>query len=172
MDEKSAWPPGSDLPGIKRAEETAVEVKALGKELTEFKKSVSETNTRFGVRIGALEGHNLVQDEQLRQIQQTQREIKENISTGQKEQKEAIGEFKAEYRESMKELKGSNKEILDALSPLTHKMERLDNLEEDVEELKGKSGKTWEDIKSKAIGWVLLLVLGIVAVALGLEKYL
>ena len=41
-----------------------------------------------------------------------------------------------------------------------------------MEELKEKPGRTWEDIKSKAVGWGVALVLAIVAAALGLSRYL
>ena len=72
----------------------------------------------------------------------------------------------------MEELKKSNKEILDAVTPMKHKIESLEHLSVDVEELKGKDGKTWGNIKSQVLGWGILLILAIVAVALGLGQYL
>ena len=171
-DEKCGIHPGQDCPVEKRVEEVRGEMKALDRRLTEFHQAVTDTNGRFGARLGKLESHNEVQDEQVRQIKETQADIKRNISDAQREQKNSFAELRAEHKESMEELKKSNKEILDAVTPLKHKVESLEELAEDVEELKEKPGKTWEDIKSKALGWALALILAIVAAALGLSKFL
>lgn len=171
-DEKCGTYPGQDCPVEKRVEEVRGEVKALDRRLSEFHQAVTDTNGRFGARLGKLESHNEVQDEQVRQIKETQAEIKREIAEAQREQKNSFAELRAEHKESMEELKKSNKEILDAVTPLKHKVESLEELAEDVEELKEKPGKTWEDIKSKALGWALALILAIVAAALGLSKFL
>lgn len=171
-DEKCLLDPNRDCYGVKRADEVAGEVRALDKKLTEYQQNVSETHNRFGGRIGKLESHNEVQDEQMKQIKEAQREIKKEVEEARREQKDSISELRREHKESMEELKRSNKEILDAVTPMKHKVESLGHLEKDVEDIKSKPGKTWEDIKGKALGWFVLLVLAIVAVALGLEKYL
>lgn len=172
MDDKCILDPKRDCLGIKRADEVAGDVKALDRRLTDFQSAVSETNSRFGGRIGKLEAHNDVQDEQVRQIKETQLEIKRDITESQREQKNSIAELRREHKESMTELTRSNREILEAVTPLKHKVEGLERLSGEVEELKAKPGKTWEDIKSKALGWAVALLLAIVAAAMGLSQYL
>lgn len=154
----------TDCPGIKRAEEVA-------RDLNSLRQSVSETNNRFGGRIGKLEAHNDVQDEQLRQIKETQKEIKEEIREGQKEQKDAISELRVEHKESMAELKKSNKDILDAVTPLKLKAEKIENLEKEVHDIKAKPGETWEHIKKQGLGWAVAIVLALIAAALGLSQF-
>ena len=38
--------------------------------------------------------------------------------------------------------------------------------------IKSKPGQTWEDIKKDSLKWVIALIMAIVAVALGLERFL
>lgn len=168
--------PERDCLGLQEVKKVEGEVKALDRRLTEFQQAVSETHSRFGGRIGKLEAHNDVQDEQVKQIKETLMEVKREIADGQKDQKSAIAELRKEHKESMAELKVSNKEILDAVTPLKHKVDAHDisikDVTDDVEELKEKPGKTWETIKEKGLGWIVALVLAILAVALGLGQYL
>ncbi len=164
-DSKCIIDPERDCLGIKRAEE-------VDRRLTEFQQSVSETNMRFGSRIGEMEGLNRVQDERIQQIKESIETIRTETAEARREQKGSISDLRKEHKESMEELKRSNKEILDAVTPLTHKVEDLESMKKDVEEIKSKPGKTWEGIKGDALRWVLLLILGIVAVALGLDKFL
>ena len=164
-DEKCILDPQRDCVGIRRAEE-------VDRRLTEFQHSVTETNMRFGGRIGEMESLNRVQDERIRQINDSIETLKKETAESRKEQRDSISDLRKEHKESMEELKKSNKEILDAVTPMKHKVESLEHLSADVDELKGKDGKTWGDIKSKALGWAVILILTIVAVALGLSKYL
>lgn len=172
MEDKCPLNPQRECTMAKRADELSNDVRALDKKLSEFQQTVSDTNGRFGGRIGKLEAHNEVQDEQVRQIKEIQTEIKRDMESARNEQKNSISELRREHKESMEELKRSNKEILDAVSPMKHKIEDLESLKGDVEELKEKPGKTWEDIKSKALGWVIALGLAILAAALGLSRFL
>lgn len=165
MPDKCTIDPERDCLGIKRAEE-------VERRLIEFQHSVSETNMRFGGRIGEMESLNRVQDEKIQQIKESIETIKKETSESRKEQRDSISDLRREHKESMEELKRSNKEILDAVSPLTHKVENLEHLSKDVDELKSKPARTWEDIKGKLIGAVVLLIFAIVVVALGLGKYL
>ena len=119
-----------------------------------------------------MESLNRVQDERIQQIKESIDAIKMETAESRKEQKNSISELRLEHKESMEELKKSNKEILDAVTPMKHKIESLEHLSVDVEELKGKDGKTWGNIKSQVLGWGILLILAIVAVALGLGQYL
>lgn len=171
-DDKCMLDPQRDCLGLKRADEVAGDVRALDRRLSEFQQTASETNGRFGSRIGKLEAHNEVQDEQVKQIKETQAEIKKEVEEARREQKNSISELRREHKESMEELKKSNQEILTAVTPMKHKVESLERLSEDVEKLKEKPGETWEHIKKQSLGWIVALLLGIVAVALGLGKYL
>ena len=99
-------------------------------------------------------------------------DLARDVADFQREQKGSIAELRQEHKASMEELKKGNKEILDLVAPLRQKADNVEKLEKDVEELKGKSGKTWEEIKSKSIGWIVILILTIVAAALGLSRFL
>lgn len=74
--------------------------------------------------------------------------------------------------DNLAELKSDTKQVNTRLAIFANKADNVEKLERDVDELKGKSGKTWEDIKSKAIGWGVALVLAIIAAALGLSRFL
>lgn len=160
-DEKCMIDPNRDCP-------VAGTVTALGQRLDEFRQSVADTNSRFGGRIGKLEAHNEVQDEQMRQVKENQGEIKRQIAEAQKEQKDSISELRAEHKESMAELKRSNKEILDAVTPLKHKVDSFEHVAKEVDEIKGKPGKRWESMVWEIIKWGALLLLAIAAAKIGL----
>lgn len=164
-DNKCVMDPERDCPGVKRAEE-------VDRRLTDFQHSVAETNMRFGGRIGEMESLNRVQDERIQQIKENIETIKKETSESRKEQRDSISDLRREHKESMEELKKSNKEILEAVTPLKHKVESLEHLSEDVDEMKSKPAKTWEDIKGKLLGAAVMLIFAIVVVALGLSKYL
>lgn len=172
MDDKCILDPERDCLGIHKAKDVAADVKALDIRLREFQQSVSDTNSRFGARIGKLEAREDVRDEQYKNIREKLEDITRDVTEFQREQKGSIAELRREHKESMEELKKGNRDILETVAPLKHKVEEIDKLSEDVDELKGKSGKTWEDIKSKAVGWGVALVLAILAAALGLSRFL
>lgn len=172
MQEKCLIDPERDCLGLQKAKEVESEVKELDRRVSEFRQAVSDTNSRFGGRIGKLEAHNDVQDEQVRQIKETQMEIKREITEAQKEQKDSIAELRREHKESMAELTKSNREILEAVTPLKHKVEGLEHLSAEVDEIKAKPGETWEHIKKQSLGWAVALILAIVAAALGLSRFL
>lgn len=171
-DEKCLLNPQQDCYGLKRAEEVAGDVRALDQRFAIFQNGMQETINKFGGRIGKLEAHNEVQDEQVKQIKETQAEIKKEVEDARKEQKDSIAELRREHKESMEELKKTNKEILDAVTPLKHKVESLENLESRVDKIEDKDGETWKTIKKTSLGWIIPLVLLILAVALGLGHYL
>ncbi|MCM1236965.1 MAG: hypothetical protein NC489_43370 [Ruminococcus flavefaciens] len=172
MDEKCIKNQDKDCLGLRKAEEIAGEVKALDAKLAEFRQSVTGTNERFGARLGRLEARNDVQDEQRIQMKEQIAEVKADVAEFRREQKDSIAELRKENKEAMAELKQSTKEILDAVTPLKHRVEHLERVEADVEKIKAKPGQTWESIKDKSLWWVIALILAIVAVALGLGKYL
>lgn len=155
------------------------DVKALGKSFDDFKKSVAETNGKFGARIGHLEARDEVRDEQYRNTREKLEDITKDVIDFHREQKGSIAELRQEQKEAMEDLKRGNKEILEIVTPLKHKTEEIHGLKKDVEKLEGevdaingKSGETWEHIKKQGLGWAIGIILAIVAAALGLSKFL
>lgn len=69
---------------------------------------------------------------------------------------------------ALTDLKGDNKEIIGKLTPLAAKVEALDKLDDDVDELKSKPGKRWDGIVEKIIGLVVAAVVGLLLGRLGL----
>lgn len=172
MDGKCVFNPEHDCIGTRRVNEISGDVKALSRRVEEFRQSVSDTNSRFGGRIGTLEAREEVREEQYKNIREKLDGITRDVTVFQREQKESIVDLRKEHKESMEELRKGNKEIIDIVTPLRHKVEEIDQLSEDVEELKEKPGETWEHIKRQGLGWIVALVLAILAVALGLGNYL
>lgn len=74
--------------------------------------------------------------------------------------------------DTLGEVKGDVKQVSSALSTISNDVDDVREMKKDVAMLKGKPAKTWEDIKSKAVGWGVVLILGILAAALGLSKFL
>lgn len=169
MEEKCILNPERDCLGMRRAEEIAGDIKALDRKLDELREGVSGTNNRFGMRIGTLEANEKVREEQYKHVHEKLADITRDMADFQRENKNSISELRKEHKESMDELRKGNKEILDAVTPLKHKVEGLEQLEADVEELKGKPGKTWEQVKTQAVGWLVAAVLALVAAALGIS---
>ena len=172
MDEKCILNPERDCLGLRRAEEVAGDVKVLDRKLDDLRENISGTSNRFGTRIGALEANEKVRDEQYRHVHEKLADITSDMADFQRENKNSIAELRKEHKESMEELRKGNREILDAVTPLKHKVESLEHLEDDVEELKEKPGKTWEHIKTQALGWAVAVVLAIIAAAMGISSYI
>lgn len=171
MDEKCIINPETDCLGLKRAEEIAMDVKVLDGKIDDFRNRIQDTHSRFGGRIGKLEAREEVREEQYKHFQEKLDGITSDMREFQKDSKNSISELQKEHKESMEELRKGNREILDAITPLKHKVEELEQLEEDVEEMKEKPMQTWENIKKQGIAWGIGLILVIIAVALGLGKY-
>lgn len=165
-----------DCPGLVRAEEVAGDVRALDQKLAIFQQSATETINKFGGRIGKLEAHNEVQDEKLHQMKEAQADVKKAVDDARREQKDSIADLKTEQGKAMGELKKSNKEILEAVTPIKHKVESMEDdqkkLSADVEKIKGEDGETWKGIKKQILAWGVAVVLAIIAAALGLSKFL
>lgn len=172
MGDKCLMDPERDCPGLRRTEDLEGEVRQLDRKLDDFRKNVSDTNTRFGKRIGDLEAREGIREEQYKHVREKLDGITRDMADFQRENKDSVAELRREHKESMAELRKGNKDILEAVTPLKHKVESLEHLKEDVEELKEKPGKTWEHIKMQGLGWIVALVLAVIAVALGLGNYL
>lgn len=74
--------------------------------------------------------------------------------------------------DNLNDLKSDNKELLSKVSDFSQKADNVTKLEKDVDELKGRDGRTWLDIKGNLGKLVLALLFAIVVVAIGLGKYL
>lgn len=61
---------------------------------------------------------------------------------------------------TLTDLKTDNKEIINKLSPITHKSDEIDKLKKDVEEIKGASGKRWDGIVTQVIGLIVAALVG------------
>jgi len=170
--DKCILDPERDCLGLHRANEVAGDVRALNQRLDDLRDVTSKSSMAQGARIGELEAHNLVQDEQYSHVREKLADIARDVVDFQRESKGSIQELRKEHKESMEELRKGNREILDAVTPLKHKVESLAHLEEDVEELKEKPGKTWENIKTQAIGWIVAAVLALVAGAMGIIQFI
>lgn len=99
------------------------------------------------------------------------KEFRQQIQEMEKEEAKQRERFDR-ILDTLSELKTDTKDAAKQLTLIANKADDVEKLERDVEELKGKSGKTWEDIKSKALGWGVALVLAVIAAALGLSQYL
>lgn len=168
-DEKCILKPERDCTGSKRAEEVAGDLKALDRRFTEFQQAVSETNSRFGSRIGKLEAKNEVREEQLKQIKERIGELSGDVVEFRKESKDSLGEFRREHKDSVEELRRDNRSILEALTPLKHKVEGLEHLSGEVDEIKEKPAKRWDNMVWEIIKWGVLLLLAIAAAKIGLS---
>lgn len=110
-------------------------------------------------------------DDIRRQNGQDHKEFRQQIQEMEKADAKQQERFER-LMDTLIEVKADTKAANEKLSAFATKADNVDKLERDVDELKGKSGKTWEEIKSKALGWAVALILAIVAAALGLSKFL
>lgn len=139
MSDKCLVNPERDCYGLLKAME-------IEKELDELRTSNSKSHERFFERLEEMERNDSV------------REVKyDNLL-------EKIGDLSGD----LSELKADSKEIVSQLSPLTHKMEEIDELSKDVEEIKTKPAKRWENIVEAIIGLVVAAVVGYMLAAVGL----
>lgn len=142
-DEKCILDPNRDCVGLIKAKELEEDLKALEKRNGEDHKEFRETI----------------------------REIREMTIT-------QSASFQTIIRDSG-EIKSDLKGLIERLAEIKPRVEHAGKLEDElkaienrVDEIEKKPGKTWEDIKSKALGWLVALVLAIIAAALGLSRFL
>ena len=144
MPDKCLIDPERDCLGIQKANQVEVA-------LNELRRQNAGTHERFGERIGRLESHNEVQDVRF-----------ENSL-------EKLSAIASDVRELKEETKLVNRQ-LPALS------NRVDTLQEsyratdsDVDELKEKPAKRWDNMTSQIIGFVIAAIVGFVLAKLGLS---
>lgn len=106
------------------------------------------------------------------------RQMREDIHTLEIEHAKQEGQLSM-IISTLTEMKGDTKTVLEKMNDVAARASKIDDLEEAVEEVKGdvdviksKPGQTWEDIKKDSLKWVIALIMAIVAVALGLERFL
>lgn len=138
MADNCNFDPERECLGIQKAKEASGEVKELDRRLTDFQKSVAETHSRFGARIGKLEAREEVREEQYKNIREKLDDITKDVSAFQREQKDSIRELREETKESLAELKRGNQQIVDLVTPFKHKAEDFDKLSDKVEAIEDR----------------------------------
>lgn len=137
-DDKCLLDPQRDCLGLQ-------ETKRLEADLNELRRQNAGTHERFGARIGKLESHAEVQDVKF----------------------ETIIDKLGGLSTDMRELKDESKEVNRQLPALSHKVESLKALDDDVDALKEKPGKRWESLVGQIIGLVVAALAGAVIARLG-----
>lgn len=123
-------------------------------ELNDLRRQNAGTHERFGERIGELEARDKVQDVEMKNVQKS------------------IDSMSGDLREVKDEAREISKQLPVIATQVNAIHESHKATDADVDELKSKPGKTWESIKSTSLGWIVALILLILAAALGLGRYL
>lgn len=139
MSEKCLINPERDCYGLIKAME-------VEKDLNELRASNSKSHERFFERLEEIERNDSVREVQYSNLL------------------EKLGDLSGD----LSELKTDSKAIVSQLSPLTHKMEEMEELSKDVEEMKSRPAKRWEHIVETIIGLVVAAVVGYMLAAVGL----
>lgn len=139
MSEKCIINPERDCLGLIKANE-------LEADLNELRKQNSSSHERIFDRIGELEKQEGIQGEQYKHIIDKLGDMTINLS----------------------ELKADSKEVISKLPPLTHRIEALEKVSEDVDELKEKPAKQWENVTGQIIGLIVAALVGFALSRIGL----
>lgn len=105
-----------------------------------------KSHERFGSRIDVLEKKENVQDIRY----------------------ESMIEKMGDLSESMKDLRQDSKTIISQLPELNSRVQILEHISEDVEELKDKPAKQWNKLVETIIGLIIAAVVGFVLANIGL----
>ncbi len=147
MPDKCILDPERDCLGLIKAKE-------VEGDLAELRRQNSASHERIFDRLSELEKEEAVQAERFRNISDTLDGM----------------------RDTLGDLKKDSRELTRTLPELVLRVKALekdgDATEQEVDKLRGKPGETWEHLKKQGLGWILALLLAIVAVAMGLGKYL
>lgn len=139
MSEKCIINPERDCLGLIKANE-------LEADLNELRKQNSSSHERIFDRLGELEKQEGIQGEQYKHIIDKLGDMTVNLN----------------------ELKADSKEVVSQLPPLTHRVEILEKMSEDVDELKEKPVKQWENVTGQIIGLIVAALVGFVLSRIGL----
>lgn len=119
----------------------------------------------------------------LAKLEQEVKDLRERNGSDHKEFREDIQDIRREearqeerfdrIMDTLNDLKSDNKEVINKLSPLVHKVETLESdnksVSGDVEELKSKPGKQWDSTVKQIIGLVVAALVGVILARLGLQ---
>ncbi len=139
MQEKCIINPERDCLGLIKAME-------VERDVNELRKQNSSSHERMFERLGELEKHDGIQGVQYGNILEKLEDMTENLS----------------------ELRADNKEAISQIPPLVRRVDSLEQLSEDVNELKEKPAKRWESVVEKAIGILVAAVVGFMLAKIGL----
>lgn len=139
MQEKCIINPERDCLGLIKAME-------VERDVNELRKQNSSSHERMFERLGELEKQDGIQGVQYGNILEKLEDMTENLS----------------------ELRADNKEAISQIPPLVHRVDSLEQLSEDVNELKAKPAKRWESAIEKAIGILVAAVVGFMLAKIGL----
>lgn len=139
MSDKCLINPDRDCYGLIKATE-------VEKRLIALQERNTESHDRFFNRLEMLEKKDSVQEVQFENMLEKLGGLSDDIN----------------------DLKADSKEIVSQLPPLTHGLEKVDDLSKDVEELKSKPAKKWESAVEKIIGIVIAAVVGYILANVGL----
>lgn len=118
-------------------------------------------------RVEALEDANKQHSATHRELFDRLREL-ERLEGIQGEQYKNIMEKFDVLAKSLEEMKRDSKAIAEKLPPLTHKVEQLEKVSGDVDELKEKPAKRWDGIVDKALWAVCAAVIAFLLGRMGL----
>lgn len=71
--------------------------------------------------------------------------------------------------ESANKVTSSNKEAIERLTPLVQRVKELDKIEDEVQELKSKPAKRYEDITKQIIGLIVAAIFAFILAKIGLQ---
>lgn len=139
MSDKCLINPEQDCYGLQKAREIELD-------LNELRRQNSKSHERIFERLGNAETKESVLEVQHKNVLDKLENLSGDIA----------------------ELKTDSKEIVSKLPPLTHRVEKLEGMSEDVEELKEKPAKRYEKVVETIISLVVAAVVGYMLAVMGL----
>lgn len=102
------------------------------------------------------------------------RDFREQIQKIERDEARQEGKLDS-IASTLSDLKADNKEIIGKLTPLTAKVDKLDDISGDVkkldgevEEIKARPGKRWESVVGQVVGLIVAAVVGMMLGRVGL----